>query len=210
MSLKSCISARAPPSSFRSARGSNSLPNSVGFLPAIRADICQPLLQDLLGFLFIDTLPQQFRIRGCLILEPLLGQPVFTVFVIVQSIEGHPYSLKVSGAAGSNSTAQSSGSNYWEHRKRAAPQGQDRSSNLRGGTYKDSSRIPETSPLKSFSSCYAIKLLFKIFIWQAAPPMPYRMVTGFQPIWIGLAQQLNRLENYSYLLQKNIMIGLNF
>jgi len=36
------------------------------------------------------------------------------------------------------------------------------------------------------------------------------MVTGFQPIWIGLAQQLNRLENYSYLLQKNIMIGLNF
>jgi len=123
MSLKSCISARAPSSLFRSVSDSNSLPNSVGFLPAIRADICQPLLQDLFGFLFVDTLPQQFRIRGCLILEPILGQPAFTVLVENQTIESHAYSSKIFGAAGSYSAARLSGSNYCEHRKRAAPQG---------------------------------------------------------------------------------------
>jgi len=71
----------------------------------IGADICHPLLQDLFGFLFGDLLPQQFRIQGCLIPEPLLGQPAFMLLVENQTLENHAYSSKIFGAAGSYRSA---------------------------------------------------------------------------------------------------------
>jgi hypothetical protein len=81
----------------------------LGFFLQIGVDICHPLLREVFSFLFVETLPQKFGIQGCLIPEPPLGQPAFTLLVENQTIEKHAYSSKIFEAAGSYTAAGLSG-----------------------------------------------------------------------------------------------------